>query len=64
MRVKIKPTTNKDSWRYKYAGSVVDVERDSDEFLDWLFEYAEIPFDRHSYEEEFIKYKKGKLDEN
>ena len=37
---------------------------DSDEFLDWLFEYAEIPFDRHSYEEEFIKYKKGKLDEN
>ena len=29
MIVKIKPTTNKKLWHYKYAGSVADVERDS-----------------------------------
>ena len=29
MRVEIKPTTNKKLWYYNYAGSVVDVKRDS-----------------------------------
>ena len=34
MRVKIKPTANKEAWYYNYAGSVVDVERDPT-YIDW-----------------------------
>ena len=43
MRVKIKPTTNKEAWYYNYAGSVVDVKYDSD-YHEYIVNDAHILF--------------------